>query len=282
MASLDRVIPRKCCRWERSTRTMATKEGDMRAKWFLVIAALVALTLGTAQNALADNNATGSTGAVQTGPVGVTPTAGASQDGTSAAVSAPITVGGSGDNTATNSVGAVQAGGGNTSSNSTGTAQVSSASATPTASAGTSGRSAGASFPLTVGGNGSNTASNSTGAAQVGGGNTATGSAGTVQSGPVGSGSTATAGSTAGTASTSAGSGSTPTFAIGGSPGARTSEGAPRPNRNTLGDTKQPTAGAQLLGRLPFTGQRLLMLVLLGLALLATGLATRRRMRLSV
>ena len=36
----------------------------MRVKWFPVIAALVALTLGTAQTALADNNATGSTGAV--------------------------------------------------------------------------------------------------------------------------------------------------------------------------------------------------------------------------
>jgi len=283
MASLDRVIPRKCCRWERSTRTMATKEGDMRAKWFLVIAALVALTLGTAQNALADNNATGSTGAVQTGPVGVTPTAGASQDGTSAAVSAPVTVGGSGDNTATNSVGAVQAGGGNTSSNSTGTAQVSSASASPTASAGTSGRSAGASFPLSVGGNGSNTASNSTGAAQVGGGNTATGSAGTVQSGPVGASPSVGSGSTATAASTSPGAGSTPTSAVGGSsPGARTSEGAPRLNRNTVGVTKAPANLVQMLGRLPFTGLRLLMVGLLGLVLLATGLATRRRTRLGV
>jgi hypothetical protein len=37
-----------------------------------------------------------------------------------------------------------------------------------------------------------------------------------------------------------------------------------------------------VLGRLPFTGLRLLMFVLLGLALLATGFATRRRTRLSV
>jgi len=41
----------------------------MRAKRLLVIAALAALALGTAQTALADNNATGSVGAVQTGPV---------------------------------------------------------------------------------------------------------------------------------------------------------------------------------------------------------------------
>lgn len=248
----------------------------MRARSFLVIAALVALTLGTAQAALADNNATGSTGAVQTGPVGVTPTAGASQGGTSAAASAPVTVGGSGDNTATNSMGAVQVGGGNTSSNSTGSAQVSSASASPSASAG----GTGASFPLTVGGNGNNTASNSTGAAQIGGGNTSSGSVGTVQSGPAGASPSVGSGSSAAGASTSAGSGSTPTSAVGQSPGTRTSEGAPRPNRNTFGDTKQPTGGLRMLGRLPFTGQRLLLVVLLGLALLATGLATRRRTRL--
>jgi hypothetical protein len=246
----------------------------MRAKWFLVIAALVALTLGTAQTALADNNATGSTGAVQTGPVGVTPTAGASQDGTSAAVSAPVAVGGSGDNTATNSTGVVQAGGGNTSSGSTGSAQVSSASASPSASAGASGSSAGASFPLRVGGNGSNTASNSTGAAQVGGGNTATGSAGTVQSGPVAASPSLGSGSTATAASTSAVGGS--------SPGTRTSEGAPRPNRNTFGVTKAPANLVQTLGRLPFTGLRLVMVGLLGLVLVATGLAARRRARLSV
>jgi hypothetical protein len=255
----------------------------MRAKWFLVIAALVALTLGTAQTALADNNATGSTGAVQTGPVGVTPTAGASQDSASAAVSAPVTVGGSGDNTATNSTGAVQVGGGNTSSNSTGSAQVNSASVSPSASAGGSGRSAGASFPLSVGGNGNNTASNSTGGAQIGGGNTSTGSVGTVQSGPVGASPSVGSGSTATAASTPAGSGSTPTSAVGESaPGTRTSEGAPRPNRNTFGVTKPLVDGLQTLGRLPFTGLRLLMIVLLGLAVLATGLATRRRTRLSV
>jgi hypothetical protein len=38
----------------------------------------------------------------------------------------------------------------------------------------------------------------------------------------------------------------------------------------------------QTLGRLPFTGLRLLMVGLLGLVLLATGLVTRRRARLSV
>ena len=83
----------------------------MRAKWFFVIAAFAALTLGTAQTALADNNATGSVGAVQTGPVEAAPTAGASQVGATAAASVPVAVGGSGDNTATDSVGAVQVGG---------------------------------------------------------------------------------------------------------------------------------------------------------------------------
>src|SRR6266576_4353099 len=138
LASLDRVIPRKCCREAQSTRMTATKEGVMRARCLLVIAAVVALTLGTAQTALADNNATGSVGAVQTGPVGVTPTADVDQAGASAAASVPVAVGGSGNNTATNSVGAVQAGGGNTSNDSTGSVQVSSVSASPSASAGAS------------------------------------------------------------------------------------------------------------------------------------------------
>ena len=111
----------------------------MRAKWLLVIAAVMAVTLGTAQTALADNNATGTVGAVQTGPVGVTPTADVSQAGATAVASVPVAVGGSGNNTATNSVGAVQVGGGNTSNNSTGSVQVSSVSASPSASAGAAG-----------------------------------------------------------------------------------------------------------------------------------------------
>jgi hypothetical protein len=44
--------------------------------------------------------------------------------------------------------------------------------------------------------------------------------------------------------------------------------------------TKTPTAD-RTLGRLPFTGLGLVMFVLLGLALLATGLTTRARARLS-
>jgi len=148
-----------------------TKEGDMKAKCLLVAVTVVALTFGTAQTALADNNATGSIGAVQTGNVSVTPSAGTSQSGTSAAVSAPTSIAGTGNNTATNSVGAVQAGGGNTSSGSTGSVQSSPVSSSPSASAGAAGQSATASAPLTIGGSGSNTASGSTGAVQLGGGN---------------------------------------------------------------------------------------------------------------
>ena len=157
----------------------------MRSRHVVVIVAVVALTLGTAQTALADNNATGSVGAVQSGPVGVTPTAGANQAGATAAASVPVRIGGSGNNTATNSTGAVQAGGGNTSNNSTGTAQVSSVHASPSASAGASGNNASAGVPVTVGGNGSNNASGSTGAAQIGGGNSSAGSTGVFQSGGV-------------------------------------------------------------------------------------------------
>jgi hypothetical protein len=172
----------------------------MRSRHVVVIVAVVALTLGTAQTALADNNATGSVGAVQTGPVGVTPTAGASQSGATAAASVPVRIGGSGNNTATNSTGAVQAGGGNTSNNSTGTAQVSFVHASPSASAGASGNNASASVPVTVGGNGSNNASGSTGVAQIGGGNSSAGSTGVFQSGGVTAGPAVGAGGTTGSA----------------------------------------------------------------------------------
>jgi hypothetical protein len=77
---------------------------------------------------------------------------------------------------------------------------------------------------------------------------------------------------------------STPSTSVGApsSPGTRTSEGAPRPNRNTFGATKTPTGGPQTLGQLPFTGLGLLLFVLLGLALVVTGLETRAHARLSV
>jgi hypothetical protein len=66
------------------------------------------------------------------------------------------------------------------------------------------------------------------------------------------------------------------------SPGKRTSEGAPRPNRNTFGATKTPSGGPRTLGQLPYTGLRLLLFVLVGLVLVATGLTTCKRARLSV
>jgi hypothetical protein len=129
---------------------------------------------------------------------------------------------------------------------------------------------------VTVGGGGPNSATDSIGTGQVAGGNTATGSIGTVQSGPVNAGPSVVSGPTATAAST-------PASAAGkASPGTRTTEGAPRPNRNTLGVTKTPTAVLQTLGQLPFTGLGLLLVVVLGLALLATGLMTRARTRLSV
>src|SRR5206468_5757798 len=107
---LRQVVPRS-----RDSAQVLTKEAInsndgyrrsvMRARSVLVIAALIAVTLGTAQNAWADNNATGSVGAVQTGPVGATPTATVSQAGATAGASVPVAIGGSGNNTATNSTG---------------------------------------------------------------------------------------------------------------------------------------------------------------------------------
>jgi hypothetical protein len=65
-------------------------------------------------------------------------------------------------------------------------------------------------------------------------------------------------------------------------PGTRTSEGAPRPNRNTFGATKTPLGRVRTLAQLPYTGLGLALFVLLGLILVATGLTTRKRARLSV
>src|SRR5206468_5957227 len=116
--------------------TRNAKEGDMRAKCLTVAATVVALTFGTAQTALADNNSSGSVGAVQIGNVSVTPSAGTSQSGTSASVSAPTSISGTGNNTATNSVGSMQAARRNTASGSTGSMQSSRISTLPYGTAG--------------------------------------------------------------------------------------------------------------------------------------------------
>ena len=135
----------------------------MRSKR-VVIAAVMALTFGTAQTALADNNATGSIAAVQAGPVGATPTAAASQAGASVAASVPVAVGGTGNNTAAHSVGLYRP--------AEGTPRI-----TPLAASRSAARARrrqrprvhrvrarAQAAPLKVGGNGSNNASGSTGA----------------------------------------------------------------------------------------------------------------------
>ena len=86
----------------------------MRSKLLTLTALLVAFALADAGSALADNNATGSTGAVQVSNTSVTPSVSASSGTTSVAVSAPTSVAGTGNNTSSNSVGTVQVGGGNT------------------------------------------------------------------------------------------------------------------------------------------------------------------------
>ena len=68
----------------------------MHSKLVFVLAVVGACVLGNASNAFADNNATGSTGAVQVGSVSAAPTASASSDGGSASVSAPLGTSGSG------------------------------------------------------------------------------------------------------------------------------------------------------------------------------------------
>src|SRR5215210_2449389 len=144
--SLEGVIPCKCgfdCLTSGKANEAGwvpgdqqTKEGDMRTKCAFIAAVVAAFTLGSAQTALAENDATGSIGTVQTGNVSATPSVGAAEAGATAAVSAPTTVAGTGNNTASASVGAVQVGGGNTSSNSIGSVQSSPVSSSPSASAG--------------------------------------------------------------------------------------------------------------------------------------------------
>ena len=157
----------------------------MRIKCLVLTALAAAVTLANAQTALAENDATGSIGAVQVGNVAVTPSVGAGEAGATVNVSAPTSVAGAGDNTASNSIGAVQVGGGNTSSNSVGSVQSSPVRSTPSVSVGVGGNSASVSVPVNVGSGGGNNASNSAGAAQAGGGNNAAGSVGVVQIGSI-------------------------------------------------------------------------------------------------
>ncbi len=86
----------------------------MQSKFLVLIALLVAVVLGTAGTALADNNASGSIGTVQAGNTAVNPSASAGLPATGAAASAPTSVAGSGNNNSSNSIGTAQIGGGNT------------------------------------------------------------------------------------------------------------------------------------------------------------------------
>src|SRR5439155_6282980 len=132
----------------------------MRSKVLGLIALLAALALADVGTALADNNASGSIGAVQVGNTSVDPSVNVSLPATSTAastaVSAPTSVAGSGNNKASNSAGVVQVGGGNTASGSTGAVQSSAVSSSPSVSASAAGSSAHVSAPASVGGSGGN------------------------------------------------------------------------------------------------------------------------------
>jgi hypothetical protein len=157
-------------------------------------------------------------------------------------------------------------------------------------------------MPIGIGGFGSNNASDSNGTVQVGGGNTAAGSLGSVQS----AGPSATPAVTTGGTQTlfetppvggsgdngSTGSGTsiasllTPPAGTAAAPGVVQSQGlrgtAPvatqgLAGRSSAGGTARSLLRSVVAGGLPFTGIDLLLWVLIGCAALAAGAALRRR-----
>jgi hypothetical protein len=254
----------------------------MRSKLLILLALLPVGVLGVAENALADNNATGSVGAVQVGSTSASPSAGVDSTAATASVSAPMSTGG-GDNNASNSVGAVQVGGGNTSTSSTGTAQASQLSSSPSVAAGSGGNSATVNGPVSTGTGGGNNATGSTGAVQLGGDNSASASTGSVQVGNVNAapaagaaaaGAAAAGGPTAGAQSVPATAG--PAGAQG-TPGRSTiGQLNPTPSaRRSLGTPNSRPAGMATLRQLPFTGLMLGLAALLGALLTTAGLGLR-------
>jgi hypothetical protein len=300
----------------------------MKRRLMLAFVVLVALALGMAGTAFGENNASGSVGTAQVGSATVTPTTNATTPAiaptpttavpaTSASVSAPVSIGGSGNNTASNSVGSIQAGGGNTADNSAGTVQSGPASTAPAVSAPGGQQQATATAPVTIGGDDANSASQSLGTLQVGGGNSASGSKGTAQTaGMHASPSAGTNGVGArvlgavsgvfggGGGKSAADSSSTAAAPAGGQPigpaRARglTGSGTPpvaasRTKRGVSGTTARadgapkarPLAVRTLLAAtanaagLPFTGLALWKVTLAGLVLLGAGLQLRARVR---
>lgn len=134
----------------------------------------------TASGTGGGNDASGSTGAVQSSPAALHPGARASEGSTTLDAHAPLAIG-AGGSSASRSTGAVQVGGGNDASGSTGAAQLSGATMSPAATAGAGGNSASLGGSVGIPGSG-NSASSSTGTLQAGGGNSAGGSLGAAQS----------------------------------------------------------------------------------------------------
>ena len=241
---------------------------------------------GTAQ--LGGNNAApGSAGTVQSGG----PIFGLAAFLNNAQATVPASVGGTGGNNASQSTGTAQVGGGNNASESAGTVQSAGASTAPSAAGPVV-----ASVPVSIGGTGGNQAGNSTGTVQVGGANSASNSTATLQSGPTtfatagvagggeAAGPTAPAGA-AGTTNT--GTTKSPLITTGAKPlpvtvqalGGTVTQGRPHPlaaqvtARNPISRLARSATRAML----PFTGILLFPWVLLGLALLLTGVVLRRR-----
>jgi len=127
---------------------------------------------------------------------------------------------------------------------------------------------------------------------QVAGGNTSSGSAGTVQSGPVTAGPSVTTNGAPGPGGTTLAAAGTPAAGAGttASPAGTTASTA---DTTTLGERETAavpsdqnrvplgvsTPDRSVLGGLPVTGLGLLLFVILGLALCATGLGIRGRAR---
>jgi len=235
------------------TGTLGTPAGD----------ATVAAPAGsTSQGTGGSNHASRSTGTVQSSPFALTPRAGVSRGTARASGSAPIGVTG-GDNSASGSTGTAQVGGGNSATDSTGAAQAGGVQAAPSATFGPAG--------------GGNSATGSTGSAQSNGlplqpfsalstGLHGTGADQMILGLPV---------SNTGGPESSSHPQAKAAAPVGGQSLSGRRTGAAQRTPGCAAAAPMRPLSARVLGALPFTGRDLL--VLIGLAVVGTGVMRRRR-----
>jgi hypothetical protein len=230
------------------------------------------------------NTASRSTGVAQSGPIAAAPRVSTATPVGATGGSASVAIGGTGGNNASDSAGVAQVGGGNGAAGSAGVGQAGPLSAEVAAFF----AAIGASFPFTLGGTGGNNGSQSDGVLQLGGGNSATGSTGAAQTGAFGfSPFVDAAGLTeipSGTPvripASASGTPAVPVTTVGSPTPVRRTQRAPlTPRAAPRGTPSTGRFGVLGTGTLPFTGLSLALAFVLGLTLLAAGVAVRRTAR---